>query len=83
MAKWWLLSLLALAPLAASAQSACEARCNQQASACLKACTGDPKDASKPEAAQQMMSCLSRCQKEAEPCRQQCRPPPPPPPQDR
>jgi len=79
--KWWLLSLLVLAPAAASAQSACEARCNQQASACLKSCTGDPKDASKPEAAQQMMACLKRCEAEAEPCRKACRAPQPTPPQ--
>jgi len=68
-----LLLTLCLFPLATSAQDACETRCNQQASECLKACSGDSKDASKAENAKKLLECLQKCEKETEPCRQQCK----------
>ena len=59
--------------LLASAQSPCEAKCNQQASDCLKRCAGDPKDASKPDQAKRLMECLKTCEVEVKPCRDTCR----------
>ena len=73
-----LISLLAV-PALTLAQDAttCEAKCNQQASECLKACSGDPKDANKPGQAQKMMQCLQKCEKETQPCRDACKRPAP------
>ncbi|MBE2249864.1 MAG: hypothetical protein IAE78_09965 [Myxococcus sp.] len=65
-------SLVALAASVA-AQSPCEAKCNQQASDCLKACAGDPKDASKPDQAKRLMECLKTCEAQVRPCREGCR----------
>lgn len=65
-------SLVALAASVA-AQSPCEAKCNQQASDCLKACAGDPKDASKPDQAKRLMECLKTCEAQVKPCREGCR----------
>jgi hypothetical protein len=59
--------------LLAGAQSPCEAKCNQQASDCLKQCAGDPKDASKPDQAKRLMECLKTCEVEVKPCRDTCR----------
>lgn len=69
------LALLTLALYAAlaTAQSPCEAKCNQQASDCLKRCVGDPKDASKPEQAKRLMECLKTCEAEVKPCRDACK----------
>lgn len=68
-----LLLTVLLLPLATAAQDACETRCNQQASECLKACAGDSKDASKAENGKKLLECLQKCEKEAAPCRQQCK----------
>ncbi|MER2559759.1 MAG: hypothetical protein ABTQ32_03510 [Myxococcaceae bacterium] len=68
-----LLLLTLFVPLLASAQSPCEAKCNQQASDCLKRCAGDPKDASKPDQAKRLMECLKTCEVEVKPCRETCR----------
>ncbi len=68
-----LFAALAFLPLVAFAQDACETKCNQQASECLKACVGDAREAAKPENAQKMMACLQKCEKETAPCRQQCK----------
>lgn len=68
-----LLLLTLFVPLLASAQSPCEAKCNQQASECLKQCAGDPKDASKPDQAKRLMECLKTCEVEVKPCRDTCR----------
>lgn len=57
----------------AAAQSPCEAKCNQQASDCLKQCAGDPKDASKPDQAKRLMECLKTCEAQVKPCRETCR----------
>ena len=62
--------LLTAAP--AAAQNACEAKCNQQASECLRSCTGDPKDAQKPEAAQKLMECLKQCEAKTLACKDAC-----------
>lgn len=66
-----LLSLVLVASPAA-AQNACEAKCNQQASECLKSCTGDPKDAQKPEAGQKLMECLKQCEAKTLACKDAC-----------
>lgn len=68
-----LLLLSLYVPLLAVAQSPCEAKCNQQASDCLKQCAGDPKDASKPDQAKRLMECLKTCEVEVKPCRDTCR----------
>lgn len=68
-----LLSAALLVSLLAAAQSPCEAKCNQQASDCLKRCAGDPKDASKPDQAKRLMECLKTCEVEVKPCRDTCR----------
>lgn len=65
------LTLLVVAPPAA-AQSACEAKCNQQASECLKACTGNPKDAQKPGGSQHLMDCIKACEAQTLACKQAC-----------
>jgi hypothetical protein len=56
----------------AAAQGACEAKCNQQASECLKGCTGDPKDAQKPEATDKLMACLKQCEAKTLACKEAC-----------
>jgi hypothetical protein len=68
------LLLIVCVTLAASvtAQSPCEAKCNQVASECLKQCAGEPKDASKPDQAQRLMDCLKRCELQVKPCRDGC-----------
>ncbi len=58
---------------AALAQSSCETQCNQQASACMKACTGDTKEAAKKENAGKLMECLKSCEAQARPCREGCK----------
>lgn len=50
----------------------CEVACNQQASQCLKACTGDPKDAQKPENAEPLMRCLNQCEAKTKTCKAAC-----------
>lgn len=56
----------------AFAQSACETKCNQQASECIKSCAGDPKDAQKPEASQRLMQCLNQCEAQTKQCKAGC-----------
>ena len=73
-----LISLLVIPALTraqapAPADATCESKCNQQASECLKVCSGDPKDANKPGQAQKMMQCLQKCEKETQPCRDACK----------
>ena len=58
----------------AFAQSACDTSCNQQASECMKKCTGDTKEAAKPENSQRLMSCLKQCDTQVKPCRDACTP---------
>lgn len=73
MRRLLLTTCLALFGGSALAQSPCDARCNQQASDCLKACAGDPKDASKPDQAKRLMECLKTCEVEVKPCREACK----------
>jgi hypothetical protein len=54
------------------AQTACESKCHQQASECLKACTGDPKDAQKPEQRTRLMQCLNACDQRTKQCKEAC-----------
>jgi hypothetical protein len=68
-----LLSLFVTLAATVAAQSPCEAKCNQQASDCLKVCAGDPKDASKPDQARRLMDCLKTCELQVKPCREGCR----------
>jgi hypothetical protein len=56
----------------ASAQTECESRCNQQASECLKVCTGDPKDAQKVDERERLVKCLAKCEAKSKPCKSQC-----------
>jgi hypothetical protein len=65
--------VVAVTSFSALAQSPCESKCNQQASECLKACSGDPKEASKPDHAQKLLACLSQCDVQAKPCRESCK----------
>ncbi len=68
-----MISLLVLLPLVALAQtSPCESRCNQQASECIKACTGEPKDAQKPGESGRLMQCLTQCERQTRDCKQAC-----------
>lgn len=70
-----LISLLALLPCVALAQaSPCDSRCNQQASECIKACTGDPKDAQRPGESKRLMQCLAQCERQTRECKQGCQP---------
>jgi len=64
--------LLLLTASSVAAQSACDAKCNQQASECLKACTGDPKDAQKPGESQRLMECIKQCEARTTACKQGC-----------
>ncbi len=66
------LTLLVLLALPAAAQDPCFTQCNRQASECLKACVGDPRDVKAPGHADRMMKCLSNCRRDGEPCRHQC-----------
>ena len=68
-----LISLLVFPALVLGQDATCESKCNQQASECLKACAGDPKDANKPGQAQKMMQCLQKCEKETQPCKDACK----------
>ncbi len=70
--------LVALISRAAFAQDACETKCNQASSECLKQCVGETKDAAKKESAGKMMECLKVCDEKAKPCREACRQPAPP-----
>lgn len=68
------LTVVVVATPAPAAQNACEVRCNQQASECLKACTGDPRDAQKPEEAGRLVSCLKACEARTTACKAACQP---------
>jgi hypothetical protein len=74
---------LTLLAAPAFAQSACEAKCHRDGSECMKACTGDPKDAQKPEHGKQLMQCVSSCQQQTKTCKRACPPPSAPPPAPR
>lgn len=56
----------------AAAQNTCDAKCNQQASECLKVCTGDPKDAQKPGGSQRLMECIKQCEAKTAACKAGC-----------
>jgi hypothetical protein len=65
--------LIAFVSTAAVAQqSPCQSKCNVQAGECLKACMGDPKDASKPENAQRLQDCLKQCEAQNQQCKSGC-----------
>jgi hypothetical protein len=72
MVRALLLAAVVAAPFGAWAQDACSTHCNQAQSECLKACAGDPREASKPANREKLAACLKQCQAEATPCRQQC-----------
>lgn len=68
-----LISLFALLASVALAQtSPCDSRCNQQASECIKACTGEPKDAQRPGESKRLMQCLAQCEQQTRACKQGC-----------
>jgi len=50
----------------------CTTRCNVQASDCMKACVGEPKDAQRPEKAQHLMSCMKTCEDQNRQCKASC-----------
>jgi hypothetical protein len=56
----------------AGAQNTCDAKCNQQASECLKVCTGEPKDAQKPGDSQRLMECVKQCEAKTTACKAGC-----------
>jgi hypothetical protein len=56
----------------AVAQSTCDTKCNQQASECLKVCTGEPKDAQKPGESQRLMDCIKQCEAKTATCKAGC-----------
>ncbi len=66
----WLISLLLALPSAAD--PACETKCNQQSSDCMKVCTGDPKDAAKPDQGKRLVQCVSSCQQGTKQCKEAC-----------
>jgi coenzyme F420-reducing hydrogenase gamma subunit len=69
------LALLLTAVLLGQAErppSTCDARCHQQGSECLKSCSGDPKDAQRPDQGQHLMRCLQGCEQRTRACKQQC-----------
>lgn len=68
-----LLFIAVAATFALAQQSPCASKCNQQASECLKACTGDPKDAQKKDHAQQLMQCLKSCEAKNAQCKSACK----------
>lgn len=72
MLRSFALLLLVFTATPAAAQNACEAKCNQQASECLKSCTGDPKDAQKPEASEKLMACIKACEAKTLTCKDAC-----------
>lgn len=60
----------------ALAQNACEAKCHREASDCMKACTGDPKEAQRPEHGKRLVACVNRCQHQTQECKRACTPSP-------
>lgn len=70
--KFLFAGALALA-LVTHAQTPCDAKCNQEASECMKRCAGDSKDAAKPEQSKRLMACLQTCDAQTKPCREACR----------
>lgn len=67
-----LLLTACLTSAAVQAQSACEAKCHQSASECLKGCAGDPKDAQKPEQQGRLLKCLDACEQRTQACKAAC-----------
>jgi hypothetical protein len=67
-----LLLISAVWGLSALADNACETKCNQQSSDCMKVCAGDPKDASKPDQGKRLVQCVSSCQQVTKQCKQAC-----------
>jgi hypothetical protein len=59
------------------AQDACETRCNQLASECLKTCAGENKETNKPAQGAKLLACLKACEEKAGPCRAECKKPAP------
>jgi hypothetical protein len=66
------LLISAMVGLSARADNACETKCNQQTSECMKVCTGDPKDAAKPDQGKRLVQCVSSCQQVSKQCKQAC-----------
>jgi hypothetical protein len=69
---WTVLVIASLLGQAEKPPPACDARCHQQGSECLKACTGEPRDAQKPDQGQRLMQCLQGCEQRTRVCTQAC-----------
>lgn len=50
----------------------CQTKCNVQASDCMKACVGDPKDAQRPESSGRLMNCMKACEAQNNQCKESC-----------
>jgi hypothetical protein len=73
MRKRLLLLTLSLAAGAnAQAPTTCATKCNTQASECMKACIGDPKDAQQPDRAKHLMTCMKSCEEANRVCKAGC-----------
>ena len=64
--------LVVAGTLAFAQQTPCQSKCNLQASECMKACMGDPKDAQKPEQGQHLQECIKQCTTQNAQCKQSC-----------
>lgn len=67
-----LLLLLSSALGHAQAPTTCTTRCNTEASECMKACIGDPKDAQQPDRAKHLMTCMKTCEDTNKRCKADC-----------
>ncbi len=52
--------------------SQCQTKCNLNASECMKACVGDPKDAQRPETANRIVNCMKSCEAQNNSCKTTC-----------
>ncbi len=66
--------ILVVATFAFAQQSPCPSKCNLKASECMKSCTGDPKEAQRPEKSERLVQCLKQCETQNAVCKQSCGP---------
>ena len=52
----------------------CRDACGQALGTCMAPCTGDPKDAAKPENKTKTMACVKSCSDAQKPCINACKP---------
>ena len=71
----WLLLVGLLGASFASAQDACESKCNQASAECLRVCVAKPSSDPKEQQSAKMMSCLNSCEVPSKVCRERCHSP--------